>query len=103
MDGNGTQVFTREGCQTNHTSHKFHEIAFEESQSITIQVALNNYQSFVRVSYCVLKNGLDAGKDENPQSETLQIILNTKIFPKATRKNAFNGRQIYRLTFLISR
>ncbi|XP_044181061.1 MAM and LDL-receptor class A domain-containing protein 1-like isoform X3 [Acropora millepora] len=60
LDGNGTQVFSRDGCQTNHTSHKFHEIAFEESQNITIQVALNNYQSFVRVSYCVLKNGLDA-------------------------------------------
>lgn len=65
LDGDGTQVFTREGCQTNHTSHTFHEIAFKESQNITIQVALKNYQSYVRVIYCVLENGLDAGKDEN--------------------------------------
>ena len=67
LDGDGAQVFTREGCQTNHTSHTFHEIAFEESQNITIQVALKNYQSYVRMSYCVLKNGLGAGKDENLQ------------------------------------
>ncbi|XP_015774187.1 PREDICTED: uncharacterized protein LOC107352362 [Acropora digitifera] len=60
LDGNGTQVFTQEGCQTNHTSHTFHEIAFEETQNITIQVALKNYQSYVRASYCVLENGLDA-------------------------------------------
>lgn len=63
LDGNGTQIFTREGCQTNHTLHTFHEIAFEETQNITIQVALKNYQSYVRVSYCVLENGLGAGKN----------------------------------------
>ena len=63
LDGNGTEVFIREGCQANHTSHMSHQIAFEESQNITIQVALKNFQSYVRVSYCVLKNGLDEGKD----------------------------------------
>ena len=43
----------------------FLEIAFQESQDITIRVSLNNKQSHVRLSYGILKDGLDAGKDQN--------------------------------------
>ena len=63
LDGNSTQVFSREGCLNNHTSNMFLEIAFQESQNITISVSLNNNQSYVRLSYGILKDGLDAGKD----------------------------------------
>ncbi|XP_044163640.1 MAM and LDL-receptor class A domain-containing protein 2-like [Acropora millepora] len=72
LDGNGTEVFIREGCQANHTSHMSHQIAFEESQNITIQVALKNFQSYVRVSYCVLKNGLDEASTLDGWNFTLQ-------------------------------
>ena len=65
LDGNGTQVFSGEGCLNNHTSNMFLEIAFQESQDITIRVSLNNKQSHVRLSYGILKDGLDAGKDQN--------------------------------------
>ena len=64
LDGNSTQVFSREGCLNNHTSSTFLEIAFQESQDITIRVSLNNKQSYVRLSYGILKDGLDAGKDQ---------------------------------------
>ena len=64
LDGNSTQVFSREGCLNNHTSSAFLEIAFQESQDITIRVSLNNKQSYVRLSYGILKDGLDAGKDQ---------------------------------------
>ena len=63
LDGNSNQVFSREGCLNNHTSNMFLEIAFQESQNITISVSLNNNQSYVRLSYGILKDGLDAGKD----------------------------------------
>ncbi|XP_067044645.1 MAM and LDL-receptor class A domain-containing protein 1-like isoform X2 [Acropora muricata] len=72
LDGNGTEVFIGEGCQANHTSHMSHQIAFEESQNITIQVALKNFQSYVRVSYCVLKNGLDEASTLDGWNFTLQ-------------------------------
>ncbi|XP_074632031.1 MAM and fibronectin type III domain-containing protein 1-like isoform X2 [Acropora palmata] len=72
LDGNGTEVFIQEGCQANHTSHISHQIAFEESQNITIQVALKNFQSYVRVSYCVLKNGLDEASTLDGWNFTLQ-------------------------------
>ena len=63
LDGSGTQVFTREGCLNNHTSSIFLEIAFRESQNVTIQVSLNNNQSYARVSFGISNDGLDAGKD----------------------------------------
>ncbi|XP_015751521.1 PREDICTED: uncharacterized protein LOC107331445 [Acropora digitifera] len=59
-DGTGAQIFTRTGCQKNHTSNTFLEIAFQESQNVTIQASLNNNQSYARVSYGILKNGLDS-------------------------------------------
>ena len=68
FDGSGAQIFTREGCQKKPASNTFLEIAFEESQNVTIQVSLNNNQSYARVSYGILKNGLDSG-------EGLQIIM----------------------------
>ena len=39
------------------------EVAFRESQNVTIQVALNNNQSYARVTFGISKDGLDAGKD----------------------------------------
>lgn len=63
LDGNSTQVFSREGCLSNHTSSVFLEIAIQESQNITIRVSLNNNQSYVRLSYGILKDGLHAGKE----------------------------------------
>ena len=63
LDGSGAQVFSREGCLNNHTLDMFLEIAFQESQNITIRVSLNNNQSYVRLSYGILKDGLDAGKE----------------------------------------
>ena len=60
-DGTGAQIFTRTGCQKNHTSNTFLEITFQESQNVTIQASLNNNQSYARVSYGILKNGLDSG------------------------------------------
>ena len=62
FDGSGAQIFTREGCQKNHTSNTFLEIAFQESQNVTIQASLSNSQSYARVSYGILKNGLDPGE-----------------------------------------
>ena len=62
FDGTGAQIFTWTGCQKNHTSNTFLEIAFQESQNVTIQASLNNNQSDARVSYGVLKNGLDSGE-----------------------------------------
>ena len=62
-DGSGRVVFTRLGCQSNHTSSKFLEIAFQNSQNVTIQVSLNNYQSYARVSYGIIKDGLGAGEE----------------------------------------
>ena len=63
LDGNSTQIFSREGCLNNHNSSMFLEIAFQESQDITIRVSLNNKQSYVRLSYGIFKDGLDEGKD----------------------------------------
>ncbi|XP_074619287.1 uncharacterized protein LOC141878299 isoform X2 [Acropora palmata] len=60
FDGTGAQIFTRTGCQKNHTSNTFLEIAFQESQNVTIQASLSNKQSYARVSYGILKNGLDS-------------------------------------------
>ncbi|XP_015762664.1 PREDICTED: uncharacterized protein LOC107341715 isoform X3 [Acropora digitifera] len=81
LDGNSTQVFSREGCLNNHTSSTFLEIAFQESQDITIRVSLNNKQSYVRLSYGILKDGLDAASPlagwsvtlENKTSSSLQL------------------------------
>ena len=61
FDGTGAQIFMQTGCQKNHTSNTFLEIAFQESQNVTIQASLNHYQSYARVSYGILKNGLDSG------------------------------------------
>ena len=63
FDGTGAQIFTRTGCQKNHTSNTFLEITFQESQNVTIQASLNNNQSYARVSYGILKNGLDSGEN----------------------------------------
>ena len=63
LDGSGTQVFTREGCLNNDTSSMFLAIAFRKSQNVTIQVSLNNNQSYARVTFGISKDGLDAGKD----------------------------------------
>ncbi|KAK2561816.1 MAM and fibronectin type III domain-containing protein 2 [Acropora cervicornis] len=62
-DGSGRMVFTRVGCQSNYTSSKFLETAFQYSQSITIEASLTNHQSYVRVSYGIIKDGLGAGKE----------------------------------------
>ena len=62
-DGSGRMVFTRAGCQSNYTSSNFLETAFQNSQNITIQASLTNHQSYVRVSYGIIKDGLDAGKE----------------------------------------
>ena len=56
-------VFARVGCQSNHTSSRLLEIAFQNSQNVTIQASLNNYQSYARVSYGIIKDGLSAGKE----------------------------------------
>ena len=40
----------------------FLEIAFRETQNVTIQVSLNNNQSCARVAFGISKGGLDAGK-----------------------------------------
>ena len=63
LDGNSTQIFSREGCLSNHTSSVFLEIAIQESQNVTVRVSLNNNQSYVRLSYGILKDGLHAGKE----------------------------------------
>ena len=52
----------REGCQRNHTSNTFLEIAFQESQNVTIQVSLENNQSYARVGYGIVEDDLDSGK-----------------------------------------
>ena len=62
-DGSGRMVFTRVGCQSNYTSSKFLETAFQYSQNITIEASLTNHQSYVRVSYGIIKDGLGAGKE----------------------------------------
>ena len=41
----------------------FLEIAFRESQNVTIEVSLNNHQSSARVTFGISKDGLDAGRD----------------------------------------
>ncbi|KAK2561818.1 MAM and fibronectin type III domain-containing protein 1 [Acropora cervicornis] len=62
-DGSGSLVFTRVGCQSNYTARMCLEIAFQNSQNVTIQVSLNNYQSHARVSHGIIKDGLGAGKE----------------------------------------
>ena len=56
-------VFTWVGCQSNQTSNRFLEIPFQNSQNVTIQASLDNYQSYARVSYGIIKDGLGAGKE----------------------------------------
>ena len=62
FDGSGAQIFTRRGCNENHTSNTFLEIAFQESQNVTIQVSLENNQSYVRVGYDILEDDLESGE-----------------------------------------
>ena len=61
FDGNGTQVYTRQGCRSNHTSNTFLEMAIQESQNITIEVLLGNHLSYASVSYGIFKHGLESG------------------------------------------
>ena len=63
FDGSGAQIFTREGCHENHSSNAFLEIAFQESQNVTIQVSLQNNQSYARVGYGILEDHLESGEE----------------------------------------
>ncbi|XP_068681521.1 MAM and LDL-receptor class A domain-containing protein 2-like isoform X3 [Montipora foliosa] len=58
FDGSGAQVFTWEGCRKNHTLETFLEVPFQESHNVTIQVLLENRQSYLKVDYGTLKDGL---------------------------------------------
>ncbi|XP_044162897.1 MAM and LDL-receptor class A domain-containing protein 2-like [Acropora millepora] len=60
FDGIRTQVFSREGCLSNHTSSMFLEIAIQQSQNLTIQVSLHNKQSYARLTFGISKDGLEA-------------------------------------------
>ena len=62
FDGSGTEIFTRKGCNENRSSNTFLEIAFQESQKVTIQVSLKNNQSYARVGYGIIEDGLDSGE-----------------------------------------
>ncbi|XP_068684172.1 MAM and fibronectin type III domain-containing protein 1-like [Montipora foliosa] len=58
LDGSGALFLGWEGCRKNDTSETFLEIPFEESQNVTIQVLLENRQSYLKVDYGILKDGL---------------------------------------------
>ncbi|KAK2567599.1 CUB and peptidase domain-containing protein 1 [Acropora cervicornis] len=81
FDGSGAQIFTREGCHENHSSNAFLEIAFQESQNVTIQVSLKNNQSYARVGYGILEDDLESASVlpawnvaiENKTSNSLQL------------------------------
>ncbi|XP_044162896.1 MAM and LDL-receptor class A domain-containing protein 1-like [Acropora millepora] len=60
LDGVRTQVFSREGCLSNHTSSMFLEIAIQQSQNLAIQVSLHNKQSYARLTFGISKDGLEA-------------------------------------------
>ena len=62
FDGSGAQIFTREGCPEDHSWNTFLEIAFQESQNVTIQVSLTNNQSYARVGYGILEDDLESGE-----------------------------------------
>ncbi|XP_044162898.1 uncharacterized protein LOC114956623 [Acropora millepora] len=59
LDGVRTQVFSREGCLSNHTSSMFLEIAIQQSQNLTIQVSLHNKQSYARLTFGISKDGVE--------------------------------------------
>ena len=70
FDGSGAQVFTWEGCRKNHTLETFLEVPFQESHNVTIQVLLENRQSYLKVDYGILKDGLFSGKDHENRSRS---------------------------------
>jgi len=63
FDGNGTEVFALSGWLW--TSKKtIHEIAFGESNNITMQVSLVSSWSYFKIDHGTLNQGLDSGKVE---------------------------------------
>ena len=63
FNGNGTQVFVRQGCGWNsNLAGTLLQIPFEESRNVTIQVSLKSASSYVKIDYGILSKGLNSGK-----------------------------------------
>ena len=64
FDGNGTEVSTLHGPDFDSAcfNNSFQYIPFEESKNITIQVSLILNETYVKISYGILKQRLDLGK-----------------------------------------
>ena len=82
FDGSGAQVLTGEGCRKNHTFERFLEIPFQQSQNVTIQVLIENRQSYLKVDYGILKDGLFSGKDH--ENRPTYLVLYTSRFDLCT-------------------
>jgi len=67
FDGNGTEVFSRNGWNStsSNKSASLQQISFEDSKNITIQVSLTNPWSYVKISYGTLKKPLNLGRENN--------------------------------------
>ena len=81
FDGNGTEIFALYGGGL--TSKTFQHVSFGESKNITIQVAIIDNWSSVKINYGIMKQPLDSGKEKKRKA----LLLCKRTYELIKKKN----------------